>query len=501
MRYLTAAIILSILFTPVTAFSQTSDSDEKFQIISYSPYRDGHGPNGLQPSISDIQNDMEILGKITDNIRLYHLPPTLTEDIVREAKNHAINVHVSIPIDISSSRIQFEVGIVSDLLIKYNNIKSVIFDKTIRGSGDILTDNIPSYTRQLKQDSPITISAATDYGEWDKNKSLVDKVDYIILSSFPYWSGLAVDDAINTSIANQKELENKYGKKIILETGWPSDGDTIDCSIPNNTTQANFVIQLLQSTEDYILFTAFSENWKGKVSHTSILNEQCSGLKTSSKNAENHWGIFNVDRKINPTLFSESISKWIEEDMYEVPEVSVTDTSQCDLLFEPDIPVTKYDVSEDSLKMKFRPLDKDKSFDILILDKIKNKSVQEIRNVSEPITIIIESTTDFNVFDDTLIGVNCVGDIDVNAFATSEKIAIGKIEGFELTTHVTPTAFAVCGEDELCQTIIIEQEDYPIFFIIAVTAIVVIVAIVAIVSIRRKIGAPKKNYFDPIDNA
>ncbi len=60
---------------PPSIFGQSSDDniskDAKLDVVGYSPYRENQGPRLAQPSVEDIKEDLEILKKITDEIRLY----------------------------------------------------------------------------------------------------------------------------------------------------------------------------------------------------------------------------------------------------------------------------------------------------------------------------------------------------------------------------------------------------------------------------------------------
>ena len=118
-----------------------------------------------------------------------------------------------------------------------------------------------------------------------------------------------IDESIRIIKDNYNFIASKYQKPVIMETGWPSSGDLIDCAEASNKKQAEYVTKLDQELSKdsilYYLFTGFSESWKKPIIKSQTTEEEkCNGFvkNLDNQNAENNWGIFTVDRKLNPEL-------------------------------------------------------------------------------------------------------------------------------------------------------------------------------------------------------
>ena len=69
---------------------------------------------------------------------------------------------------------------------------------------------------------------------------------YFFFPIHSIWEGKNIEESINIIKDNYDFIATKYQKPVIMETGWPSSGDIVDCAESSNKKQAEFVTKLDQ---------------------------------------------------------------------------------------------------------------------------------------------------------------------------------------------------------------------------------------------------------------
>ena len=190
-NYILLIIFSFILINPLTASSQEEDELNKFQTIGYSPYRDDQNPEGIQPDMKEIEQDMEIFGIITKEIRLHDLTGA-TENVLKSAENHDLKVHLSVNMDNSEQEIDRQVNKVIQLSNRYPDVvMSIILDRYDRLLSYVTVDQVLNAIEEIDDNTPdhIKISVATDAGTWNNKSIIAENVDHLIVTSLPYWEG------------------------------------------------------------------------------------------------------------------------------------------------------------------------------------------------------------------------------------------------------------------------------------------------------------------------
>jgi len=453
--YLLLAIFSFILINPLTSSAQGNEELNKFQTIGYSPYREDHNPEGVQPTIQEIKQDMEIFQIIAKEIRLHDLTP-ITEKVLESAKDHNLKVHLSVNMDNSEEEIDRQVNKVIQLSNNYPDaVKSVILDRYDRFLSYVTIDQVLNTIEEIENSIPekIAVSLATDAGTWNNKPMIAEKVDRLIVTSLPYWEGKDIEESINIIKDNYDFIATKYQKPVIMETGWPSNGDTIDCAEASNKKQAEYVTELEQKMSEfniqYYMFTGFSESWKKPITKSQTTGENnCAGLvkNTDNQNAENHWGIFTVDRKLNPEL-SEFMSDVILSMSRPQTAIITSENARCDLVFEPKIEFNSYDIKTDVLILDIDNKEKDVN-NIRIFDS-KDRNLLEEVQTSPPLKIILSSYTT-NVFSEIMIGINCNENLSFTEIGGKEETLTTNLKDFEIEMTVLPALLATCPLNENC---------------------------------------------------
>lgn len=455
--------IFALLLIPTSSFSFAQSDPGRIDVLGYSPYRAGQDPNGPYPSPDVIRKDIKILDVITDEIRVYETN-FQTERIVSISEEYGVGVHLSVNID--QDNLKWQIMEMAKIANNHSDtIKSVILDKATRGNNPMPVSDMESIVSEIrnKLSSDIPITMTGSMFEWRSNPQLFSTFDHVLLVSYAYWDGLNVDDSIGSAISNAKFLEELSGKKVIVETGYPSQGDIIDCAEPTPQNQSLFIENFIDTAKKekirYVLFSSFSQTWKPHESASMPENPQCNDVIIASvQNAENHWGMFSVDRKIQQGL-SEFTHRYFENiPVYSI--LTINTGTQCDVLFKPYIKSDTYNAKEDSLVIDFEGGDT-KINDIKLFYESSGKLIQEM-TADYPFKIII-SSQDVNVFSEIMIGVNC-GSMDVvdDIVYGVNPLQVIDIDNFEIKINMMPTAYAVCSVNEQCMGIDVKKEIEPI---------------------------------------
>ena len=127
----------------------------------------------------------------------------------------------------------------------------------------------------------------------DKLESLVPKLDFISVHTYPLWEYKSVDDALEYTISNVRSVALKYPNKpiVVTEAGWAtkSNGRGMPAHHANVEWQSIYCQQLMawskKSGVVVFVFEAFDEPWKGSADPLE---------------PEKHWGLYTVDRIPKP---------------------------------------------------------------------------------------------------------------------------------------------------------------------------------------------------------
>ena len=86
-----------------------------------------------------------------------------------------------------------------------------------------------------------------------------------MLYSFDFWEGLNSQQASDNAILQYDKLQKQYpDKPIILETGWPSDGTSINYAMPTEKDQSDYINNFVNLAESknipYYIFSYTDES-------------------------------------------------------------------------------------------------------------------------------------------------------------------------------------------------------------------------------------------------
>lgn len=284
--------------------------------VCYSGYREGQKPGDSYPSYEQVKEDLLIVQKQWNYIRLYSCDQhsnTVLEVIQNEKLNLRVMLGAFIEAEVNNpncpwggsyNNLQLAKNIENNLfqmnkLIELaNEYPNIIFSLSVGNEACVdwtdhlvPVESVIKYVEMVKSSTSQPVTFCENYVPWlDKLEPLVDILDFISIHTYPVWEYKTIDEGMQYTIQNYNAVANKYPNKLVVitEAGWAtrSNGLGIPTENVNPETQKIYYRALNNwSKSDSILtfvFEAFDEPWKGS---------------EDPNEPEKHWGLFTVDRK------------------------------------------------------------------------------------------------------------------------------------------------------------------------------------------------------------
>jgi len=284
--------------------------------ICYSGYREGQNPgDGSYPSYGEIREDLLILAKNWQYLRLYDCSPH-AETVLAVIRDEGLDFKVMLGLDMAAEmsnphcpwgaefsdetldanrRANGEE--VQRLIELANENRDSVFSVSVGNEASVEwtdhmvpVENLVAYVHDVKQEIRQPVTFCENYVPWTyKLEPLADELDFIAVHTYPAWEYRSIDDALDYTMQNYHSVVDHYpGKPVIItEAGWTTaaNGRGIDPHNASEELQASYYEQLIDwTTREEILtfvFEAFDEPWKGS---------------PDPLEPEKHWGLFKVDR-------------------------------------------------------------------------------------------------------------------------------------------------------------------------------------------------------------
>ena len=265
--------------------------------VCYSGYREGQKPGDSYPSYEQVKEDLLIVQKQWNYIRLYSCDQhsnTVLEVIQNEKLNLRVMLGAFIEAEVNNpncpwggsyNNLQLAQNIENNLfqmnkLIELaNEYPNIIFSLSVGNEACVdwtdhlvPVESVIKYVEMVKSSTSQPVTFCENYVPWlDKLEPLVDIVDFISIHTYPVWEYKTIDQGMQYTIQNYNIVANKYPNKLVVitEAGWAtrSNGLGIPTENVNPETQKIYYRALNNwSKSDSILtfvFEAFDEPWKG----------------------------------------------------------------------------------------------------------------------------------------------------------------------------------------------------------------------------------------------
>lgn len=281
--------------------------------VSYGCYRSGQEPGKRGPSEEEILQDLTIVQKYWNLIRVYNADDD-TERILKVISEHKLPVRMMLGIWLANETDhpeQKNVNIENVLrgIELANRFKDIVIAINVGNETQVYwswhkmdVHYLINYIRTIRRYTDQPVTTADDYNFWNKPEAaaVADEVDFIVTHIYPLWNGQTLRTAIDWMDSTFKDIVDQYpDMQIVLgETGWATEYNADKKGPGEEGTLIKGEIGLA-AQEKYLLlhndwvnnnrvttflFEAFDEPWKG-------------GGESSEPNViEKHWGVFYADR-------------------------------------------------------------------------------------------------------------------------------------------------------------------------------------------------------------
>jgi len=295
--------------------------------VSYGCYRKGQEPGKNGPTKKEILEDLKIVSKYWNLIRIYNADDD-AECILEVIKENKLPIKMMLGVWLENETKHPERrnGNITNILCGIrlaNRFEDIVVGVNVGNEAQVFwswhrmeTDNQIRYIRAVRNNTTVPVTIADDYNFWNKpeSKQVADELDFIVTHIYPLWNGKTLDEAFVWMDSTYQDLHTKYPDMqfVLGETGWAT---TYNADKKGSGEQGTLIKGevSLAAQERYLimhnewvnknkittfLFEAFDEPWKG------------GGDNSGPNEVEKHWGVFYENR--TPKLSFQNYLKYIK---------------------------------------------------------------------------------------------------------------------------------------------------------------------------------------------
>jgi exo-beta-1,3-glucanase (GH17 family) len=290
--------------------------------VCYGPHRDGQSPDGASPTRDELFEDLKIMGRHWDMIRMYGSRGA-TETVLQIIQDEELEMKVVVGawvateasvgedgqiIERFADTVQDNREEVNTAIRLANTFPDIVAAVTVGNESQVEWSDhkvrpsiLIKYIRQARAQTRVPVSTADVSTYWAKSKStpVADEVDFIVTHIYAMWNGQQIDNAMAWSkeqyaLGFERHPDHQF---VIGEAGWATDrltGGEQDQWMSGDANEANqevfyrdFIKWTTLNRIPNFFFEAFDENWKGS---------------DEPKEVEKHWGLYNTNRTPKQTL-------------------------------------------------------------------------------------------------------------------------------------------------------------------------------------------------------
>jgi GPH family glycoside/pentoside/hexuronide:cation symporter len=240
----------------------------KLHGLSFSPYVEGQDTDDIL-SETQIRRRMNIISPYTNWVRAFSCTEG-NELIPKVAHKKGLKSIVGAWISNDKERNEREIEALIKLA-KLGHVDIAAVGNEVLLRGEITEEELITYIKRVKEALSglhIPVGYVDTYYEYYKRPELVEVSDVILANCYPFWEGFSIDDSLDylrQMHAITKEVSK--GKQVIIaETGWPSQGQTVEDAHPSQLNAMKYFIQTQEWANsegvEIFHFSSFDESWK-----------------------------------------------------------------------------------------------------------------------------------------------------------------------------------------------------------------------------------------------
>ena len=234
--------------------------------LCFSPYEEGQEP-GNPISETQIRRKLELILPYTKWIRTFSCTEG-NEQIPVIAKEYGLKTLVGAWLGDDSEVNEAEIqGLIQ--LSKSGYVDVAAVGNEVMYRGDLEEKALIDFIHRVKKAIPRTPVGYVDaYYEFSDRPKITEACDVILANCYPYWEGCSLEySLVYMKQMYQQALTAGQGKKVIItETGWPSQGASLEGAHPSFDNALKYFINAQtwskQDGIEMFYFSAFDESWK-----------------------------------------------------------------------------------------------------------------------------------------------------------------------------------------------------------------------------------------------
>lgn len=288
---LVVLVALAALLTGVWALYNrpvsAPDWPESISGFSFSPFRLDQSPqSGRFPSDEQIRSDLELVSRMTENIRTYSTKGSLS-DIPFLAEEYGMRVSLGIWISADEAENEAEIARGIEIANRSRSVVRVIVGNEALFRREVTKDQLIGYLDRVRAAVKVPVTTAEQWHIYEKYPELAKHVDLIAAHVLPYWEFVPMQDSVQFVLDRARDLRLKFPKKPLLlaEVGWPSNGRMRGGATATQADQAIYLRELTNALNkkgyNYFVVEAFDQPWK----------------YTDEGSVGAYWGVFNAARQ------------------------------------------------------------------------------------------------------------------------------------------------------------------------------------------------------------
>ncbi|HAD11511.1 MAG TPA: glycosyl hydrolase [Saprospirales bacterium] len=234
--------------------------------LCYSAYEEGQKPGDIL-TIDQIRRRMEVIAPYTKWVRSFSCIEG-NELVPKVAREFGIKTLVGAWLGKDKDLNEQEIaGLIQLAKDGYVDIAAVGNEVLYRE--DLSEEELLAYIHRVKAAIPeVQVGYVDAYYEFTACPSITEACDVILSNCYPFWEGCQLEySLVYMKQMYQQAMQAANGKKVIItETGWPSQGKSLEGAVPSKENAMKYFINTQQwAKEDGIeifYFSSFDESWK-----------------------------------------------------------------------------------------------------------------------------------------------------------------------------------------------------------------------------------------------
>jgi len=234
--------------------------------LCYSAYEEGQEPGDVL-TIEQIRRRMAVIAPYTKWIRSFSCIEG-NELVPKVAREFGIKTLVGAWLGKDKDLNEQEItGLIQLAKEGYVDIAAVGNEVLYRK--DLSEEELLDYIHRVKKAIPeVQVGYVDAYYEFTDCPRITEACDVILSNCYPFWEGCQIDySLVYMKQMYQQAVQAANGKKVIItETGWPSQGKSLEGAEPSAENAMKYFINTQQwSREENIeifYFSSFDESWK-----------------------------------------------------------------------------------------------------------------------------------------------------------------------------------------------------------------------------------------------